>query len=67
MGFPGDSVVKILPAKQETEVWSLGQEDPLMEETATLSSTLAWETLWTEEPGEVQSMLSQNCQTRLND
>ena len=43
MGFACDSVVKILPAKQETEVWSLGQEDPLVEETATLSSILAWD------------------------
>ena len=37
MGFPGGSVVKHLPAKQETEemrVQSLGQEDPLEEETA---------------------------------
>ena len=67
MGFPGDSVVKILPGKQETEVWSLGQEDPLVEETETLSSTRAWETPWTEEPGEVQSMESQNCQTGLSD
>ena len=29
------------------EVWSLGQEDPLEKETATLSSILSWETLWT--------------------
>ena len=44
---------------QETkEMWvqSLGREDPLEEETATHSSVLAWETPWTEEPGELQSM-----------
>ena len=58
MGFPGDSVVKILPGKQETEVWSLGQEDPLVEETETLSSTLAWETPWTEEPGGLQGEIT---------
>ena len=36
---------------QETQVQSLGQEDPLEEEMATHSSVLAWKTLWTEEPG----------------
>ena len=40
---------------QETWVRSLGQEDPLEEEMATHSSVLAWETPWTEEPGELQS------------
>ena len=34
-GLPGSSVVKNLPAKQETRVCSLGQEDPLKKETAT--------------------------------
>ena len=33
------------------QVGSLGQEDPLEEETATHSSILAWEIPWTEEPG----------------
>ena len=37
-------------------VRSLGQEDTLEEEMATHSSTLAWETPWTEEPGELQSI-----------
>ena len=37
-------------------VQSLGQEDPLVEEMATHSSILAWRILWTEEPGELQSM-----------
>ena len=36
---------------QETQVQSLGQEDPLEKETATHSSTLAWKIPWTEEPG----------------
>ena len=40
----------------EAQVQSLGQEDPLEEETATYSSTLAWEIPWTEEPGRLQSM-----------
>ena len=44
---------------QETQVQSLGQEDPLEEEIATHSSILAWNILWTEEPGGVQSMGSQ--------
>ena len=33
---------------QETQVWSLGQEDPLEKEMATHSSILAWEITWTE-------------------
>ena len=43
-------MVKNLPAKQETQFRSLGQEDPLEEEMATHLSILAWEILWTEEP-----------------
>ena len=42
MGFPGGSVVKNLPVKQETWVQSLGQEDPLEKEMATHSSTVVW-------------------------
>ena len=45
-----------LPATQETQVGSLGQEDPLGKETATPSSILAWRIPWTEEPGRLQSM-----------
>ena len=41
---------------QETQVRSLGQEDPLEKEMATHSSTLAWKIPWTEEPGRLQSM-----------
>ena len=47
-----------LPAKQEAWVQSLGQEDPLEKEMA-ISSILAWETPWIEEPGELQSTRSQ--------
>ena len=43
--------VKSLPAMQETQVQSLGQENPLEKEMATHSSILAWRILWTEEPG----------------
>ena len=49
-------MVKNLPALQETQVQSLGQEDPLEEEMATHSSILAWRIPWTEEPGGLQSM-----------
>ena len=51
--------VKHLPAIWETRVRSLGQEDPLEEEMATHSSTLAWKIPRTEEPGMLQSMGSQ--------
>ena len=51
MGFLGGSVVKNPPAKQEMQILSLGQEDPLEKEMATYSSILAWEIPWTEEPG----------------
>ena len=44
---------------KETLVWSLGQEDPLEEETATHSSFLAWNIPWTEELGRLPSMGSQ--------
>ena len=40
---------------QETQVWSLGQEDPLEEKMATHLSVLAWKIPWTEEPGGLQS------------
>ena len=56
MSFSGGSVVKNLPAMQETQVWSLGQENPLEKEVATHSSILAWKILCTEEPGGLQSM-----------
>ena len=52
-------MVKNLSAMQETQVWSLGQEDPLEKGMATHSSIVAWRIPWTEEPGGVQSMESQ--------
>ena len=58
MGFPGGTVVKNLPAMQETQVQSLAQEDPLEEEMATHSTILAL-IPWTEEPGRLQSTGSQ--------
>ena len=51
-------MVKCLPTIQETQVRSLGGEDPLEKEMATHSSTLAWKIPW-EEPGRLQSMGSQ--------
>ena len=47
--------VKSLLVIQETEVRSLGQEDPMEKEMAVHSSILAWEIPWTEEPGRLQS------------
>ena len=61
MGFPKAQWVKNLPPMQETEetqetqVHCLRQEDPLEEEMATHSRTLAWEIQWTEESGGLQS------------
>ena len=49
-------MVKHLPAMWETQVRSLGQEDPLEMEMATHSSTLAWKIPWIEGPGRLQSM-----------
>ena len=58
-GFCGGSVVKNLPAKQETRVTSLAREDPLEKEMAAHSSALAWRIPWMEGPGGLQSMRSQ--------
>ena len=52
-------MVKNLPATRETQVWSLGWEDPLEEGMATRSSILAWRIPWTQEPGGLQSTGSQ--------
>ena len=49
-------MVKRLPATWETQVRSLGQEDPLEKEMATHSNTLAWKIPWTEEPGELHTV-----------
>ena len=48
--------LKRLPAVQETQVRSLGREDPLEKEMATDSSILAWKISWTQEPCGLQSM-----------
>ena len=53
-------MVKNLPAMLETQVRSLGWEDPLEKGMATHSSTLAWRIPKTEEPGGLQSMGSQS-------
>ena len=58
-GFPGGSAVKnqpVMQKPQETEVRSLGQEDPLEEGMATHSSILAWRIPWAEEPGGLKSI-----------
>ena len=52
-------MVKHLPTMWETQVRSLGWEDPLEKRMAAQSSILAWEIPWTEEPGGLQSMGSQ--------
>ena len=65
--FVGSSLiaqsVKNLPAMQETRVQFLGWEDPLEKEMATHSSILARRIPWTEEPGGLQSMGSQESDT----
>ena len=61
-------MVKNPPTMQKTQVQSLGQEDPLEKELATHFSILAWRIPWTGEPGQLQSMGSQESDTswRLN-
>ena len=56
--------VKNLPAMQETQVQSLGGEDPLEKEMATHCSILAWKTPWTEEPRGLQSKELQRDMTK---
>ena len=53
-------LVKNLPAMQQAQIRSLGQEDPLEQEVATHSSIFAWSIPWTEEPGRWQAMGSQS-------
>ena len=60
---PGGSVAKGLPAVQETWLRSLGWEDALEEGIATPSRILAWRIPWTEEPGRLQSIGSQELDT----
>ena len=52
-------MVKNLPAVRQTQIRSLGQEDPLEEEIATHSSIIAWRIPWIEEPDRRQSVESQ--------
>ena len=54
--FPGGSAVKHPPAMQETQVRSLGQEDPLEKGMTTHSSILALKIPWTEKPGGLWSI-----------
>ena len=49
-------MIKSLPAVQEAQVKSLGQEDPLEKEMATHFSILAWKIPWTKKPDRLQSM-----------
>ena len=65
-GFPGISLVKNPPAKQEMWVGSLSLEDPLEKEMATHSSILARKIPWTEEPGGLQSTGSQKSWIQLD-
>ena len=52
-------MVKKLPAMQETQVQTLGGEDPLEKEMATYSNILPWRIPWTEEPVGLQSIALQ--------
>ena len=52
---------------KEMQVQSLGWEDPLQKEMTPHSSILAWEILWTEEPGRLQFIGLQKSQTGLSD
>ena len=58
--------LKCLPSMQETQVQSLGREDPLEKEMATHSRTLAWRIPWREEPGSLQSTGVTKNRTQLN-
>ena len=60
-------MLKNLPAMQETQIRSLGQEDPQEKEMATHSSIPAWRIPWTEEPGGLQSMGVTKSQTGPSD
>ena len=71
INLPGASLlaqtVKTLPAMQETQLQSLGWEDPLEEALATRSRILAWRIPWTEKPAGPQSMGVAKSQTQLRD
>ena len=59
MGFLVTQMIKNLPAMWETQVLSLGWEDPLEKVMATHPSVLAWRIPWTEEAGRLQATGSQ--------
>ena len=59
MGFLVTQMIKNLPAMWETQVLSLGWEDPREKVMATHPSVLAWRIPWTEEAGRLQAMGSQ--------
>ena len=63
MGFPCSLASKESPAMQETWIQFLGWEDPLEKGMATRSSILAWRIPWTEKPGRLLSMGSQELDT----
>ena len=67
MGSLMAQTTKNLPAVQETQLQSLGPEDPLEKGIATHASFLAWRIPWTEEPGGLQSMGSQKIWTGFSD
>ena len=58
-----DQTVKNMLTMQETQAQSLGQEDPLEKGMATHSSIFAWRIPWTEEPGSLDFMGSQESDT----
>ena len=60
VGFPGGSVVKNLPAMQDTWVRSLGQEYPLQKKMVTHSGILAWKIPWTEEPSRLHGVTKES-------
>ena len=66
-GFPAAQMVKHLPAIRETQLRSLGWEDPPEKGMATHSSIIAWRIPWTEEPGGLQSMEVTKSRTLVSD
>ena len=63
VGFPGGSAVKKLPVIQETQVQSLGQEDPLEKKMTTHSSILAWKIPWAEEQAIIHGVTKESVTT----
>ena len=66
--FPGDSVIKTLPANagDVSLIPGDGEEGPLEKEMETHSNILVWEIPWTEEPGGLQSIGLQKSWTQLS-